>query len=248
MRWRVIGLEEKNAFENMSIDEAISESIAKGSSDPTIRFYKWRPGAVSIGRFQSMLEEVNIEACKNLGVDYIRRVTGGGAVYHDINGEITYSIIGPESSFNKGIHESYKEICGYVVNALKAVGIDAVFAPINDIIVKNKKISGSAQSRKNGVLLQHGTILYQTDLKKMFSLLNVSKEKLSDKLIKTAEERVTCVRNENNEITIDKLYEELLKSFTLGKEYYFGELLDNEKELIFPLEEKYKSSEWNFYR
>ena len=248
MRWRVIELEEKNAFENMSIDEAISENIAKGSSDPTIRFYKWKPSAVSIGRFQSMIEEVNIEACKNLGVDYIRRITGGGAVYHDANGEITYSIIGPEGVFNKGLHESYREICGYIVNALKAVSIDAAFAPINDIIVKNKKISGSAQSRKNGVLLQHGTILYKTDIKKMFSLLNVSKEKLSDKLIKTAEERVTSVKNENDEVTIDKLYNELFKSFTAGKEYYIGELLNEEKELFLTLEKKYKSSEWNFYR
>ncbi len=248
MKWRVIELEEKNAFENMSIDEAISESIAKENSDPTIRFYKWKPSAVSIGRFQSMLEEVNIETCKNLGVEYIRRITGGGAVYHDIDGEITYSIIGPEHVFNKGIRQSYMEICGYVVNALKTLGIDATFVPINDIIVKNKKISGSAQSRKNGVLLQHGTILYQIDIKKMFSLLNVSKEKLSDKLIKTAEERVTCVRNENKEITIDRLYKELFRSFTVNKEYYIGELLDEEKQLSSALEEKYRSSEWNFYR
>ena len=248
MKWRIMQLKKYNAYENMSIDEAISICIEKNISDPTIRFYMWLPSSVSIGRFQSMNDEVNIENCKKEGVDYVRRITGGGAVYHDKDGEITYSIIGSEKIFEKRIKESYKQICEHIVNAMKMLRIKASFAPINDIIVNNKKISGSAQERKNGVLLQHGTILYKIDVKKMFSFLNVSKEKISDKAIKTVEERVTSILNENNELGIESVYKALLDSFTKDKEFYIGELTNNEKELLPELEKKYRSDEWNFYR
>ncbi|MGC8479648.1 MAG: lipoate--protein ligase family protein [Candidatus Micrarchaeia archaeon] len=248
MKWRILNLDTFSCYMNMAIDETISEGILDGSSVPTIRFYKWNPGAVSIGRFQSMNEEVNIESCKINGIEYVRRITGGGAVYHDTEGEITYSIIGNESLFNKGIIESYKEICAYVIDALGILGIDASFHPINDILVNNKKISGNAQQRKNKVLLQHGTILVKLNVKKMFSLLNVSKEKISDKLIKNVEDRVTCIENEKKGITQDMIYNALIKGFTKDKECYFGELTSIEKEKANTLSERYKSDEWNFYR
>lgn len=248
MIWRVLELKSFSCYENMAIDEAISEGISNKTSEPTIRFYKWNPSAVSIGRFQSMEEEVNIKNCDNLNVQYLRRITGGGAVFHDSEGELTYSIIGSEEFFPKGIRESYKEICGYLVKGLNRLGICASFAPINDIVVGNKKISGSAQSRKNKVLLQHGTILFNINIKKMFSVLNVSKEKISDKMIASVEERVTSVKNQNPEITFDSLYKELLNSFTEGKEVVFGKLTENENLRVKELIEKYKSKEWNFYR
>ena len=83
MKWRIVGLETHDAYFNMALDEAISEGIMNGSSPPTIRFYTWKPGAVSIGYFQSIRDEVNLKTCKELGIDHIRRWTGGGAVYHD---------------------------------------------------------------------------------------------------------------------------------------------------------------------
>ncbi|MGA3021026.1 MAG: lipoate--protein ligase family protein, partial [Candidatus Micrarchaeales archaeon] len=182
MRWRIIPLEIHDAYLNMSIDEALLESIRDGKSDPTIRFYRWQPSAVSIGTFQSMEKEVNLERCKELGVDYIRRITGGGAVYHDFSGEITYTILGPLSYFPQGIRESYKFICDWVISGLRLIGIEAAFVPINDIVIEGKKISGNAQTRKQGILLQHGTVLYNTDVRKMFSVLKVSTEKISDKM------------------------------------------------------------------
>jgi len=86
-----------------------------------------------------MKDEVNLQTCRELGVDCIRRWTGGGAVYHDPKGEITYSLIAPASSFPKNIIRSYEVICGWIVNGLKTLGIDAEFSPVNDIIVKGKK-------------------------------------------------------------------------------------------------------------
>ena len=207
MRWRFIALEARNAGSNMAVDQAVMEGVAKGLSEPTIRFYRWQPSAVTIGRFQSMMDEVDVGRCAEAGVSYVRRITGGGAVYHDYEGEITYSVIAPESCFPKGIRESYAFICAWVVSGLAGVGIKAEFVPINDIITEGRKISGNAQTRRDGVLLQHGTILYNLETVKMFSLLKISKEKMSDKLIKSVEERVTCVSRYSN-VAIDKLYVE----------------------------------------
>ena len=179
----------------MAIDEAVCEAVASGKSLPTIRFYTWLPSAVSIGYFQSLIDEVDVSVAKELSADIVRRRTGGGAVYHDAKGEITYSVIAPEPIMPDGIRESYQVICGWVIESLKNIGIGAEFKPINDIIANGKKISGNAQTRRNGVLLQHGTLLYDLDVRTMFTLLKVPKEKISDKMIQSVGERVTKVLN-----------------------------------------------------
>ncbi len=248
-RWRVLPLAAYPAGMNMGIDNAILESVASGASPPTIRFYTWQKDSVSIGRFQGMDEEVSIERCNALGINCVRRITGGGAVYHDSKGELTYSIIAPEAYFPKGIRESYSDICEYVIRGLKSLGMEPHFVPINDILVNGKKISGNAQTRRNGVLLQHGTILYSTDVKKMFSVLRVSKEKMSDKLIKSAEERVTSVTKEKPGTSMAELYEAVLKGFTDGRDSVSGSLTTAEEARSIELAEKvYNNKEWNFSR
>jgi lipoate---protein ligase len=246
MKWRVIPLHVCNAFQAMAIDEAVHESVAH-SGAPTIRFWRWQPSAVSIGYFQSIDDEVNLEACKELGIDVVRRRTGGGAVYHDYTGEITYSIIGPESMFAKGIRDSYREICGSIINGLQTLGIKADFVPINDILVGGKKISGNAQTRRNGILLQHGTVLYNLDVQKMFSLLKISQEKISDKMIKSVEERVTCLSKFGN-FSFEDVSKVLLAGFTEGKEWELGSLTPAEIQRANELRSKYSSAEWNFMR
>ncbi len=248
MEWRVIKLRPIGAYMNMGIDEAVMESVRDGRADPTIRFYTWNPSAVSIGRFQSMREEVNIGRCKELGVDCVRRITGGGAVYHDRNGEVTYSVIAPERLLPNGIRESYREICGWVISGLASIGIRAEFAPINDITVNGKKISGNAQTRKDGIVLQHGTILYDLDIKAMFGVLNVSREKISDKAIKSVEERVTRVLDYSS-VSQNGLYLALLSGFVRNKEYKMGELTADEASRSEELAGSvYRSDQWNFSR
>lgn len=245
--WRLIGLETNNACMNMGIDEAIIEGVKSGASLPTIRFYKWSPSAVSIGRFQSMKDEVNIDACKNMGIDYVRRITGGGAVYHDAEGELTYSIIAPESFFPRDIKESYALVCGWIINGLKTIGLDAQFSPINDISVNGKKISGNAQTRRDGVLLQHGTILYKLDISRMFSVLNVSKEKISDKMIKNVEERVTSVHSQVGS-SFEELYKAVMNGIIDRKECEVGLLGGNELNMAIHFSKTYSSDAWNFSR
>jgi lipoate-protein ligase A len=246
--WRVLPFQEFDAFTNMAIDESLSKSVASGGQ-PVIRFYGWKPSAVSIGYFQAIEDEVNLANCKAFGTEVVRRRTGGGAVYHDLAGEITYSVIGRQEDFSKDIIESYKLICGWIINSLSLLDIKAEFKPINDIIVNGKKISGNAQTRRDGVLLQHGTILYSVDVDRMFSLLKVSDEKIKDKLIATVKERVTSVVQQNASITKDVLYSALINGFTADKEFEFSNLSEAEvtraRELALS---RYRSKDWNFMR
>jgi lipoate-protein ligase A len=246
MMWRVIPYAENNAFLNMAIDESVSARVASGASPPTIRFYGWKPCAISIGYFQSLEREVDLNNCKAAGVDIVRRRTGGGAVFHER--EVTYSIIGKEELFPKDIIASYREICGCLIDALGLLGISAEFKPINDILVNGKKISGNAQTRRGGVLLQHGTLLYEVDVERMFSLLRVSDEKIKDKMIASARERVTSVREQKN-VDMDDVLAALEKGFTQGREYETGELTREElADALGFVESRYRKEEWNRMR
>lgn len=247
MRWRVIDYSENDAYMNMAIDEAISEAVAKGVP-PTIRFYGWKPSAVSIGYFQSLEREVDIGHCADLGMDIVRRRTGGGAVYHDHQGEITYSVIANEGMFPKDIIQSYRLICGWIIDSLGLLGIKSEFKPINDIAVGERKISGNAQTRRGGVLLQHGTILHSVDVDTMFSVLKVSDEKIKDKMIATVKERVTSV-SQQKVVSREELHEALLSGFTKGKDFELSTITDAERSRALELVEKrYLTREWNAMR
>ncbi len=232
----------------MAIDESVGEAIAQGMSPPTIRFYGWRPSAVTIGCFQSIEEEVDLSKCDGLGIDVVRRRTGGGAVYHDEKGEITYSVIAPDELMDQDIIASYKAVCSRIVLALRDIGISAEFYPINDILVNGRKISGSAQSRRNGVFLQHGTVLYDIDPRMMFSVLNVSAEKICDKGLESAIDRVTCVKHTSG-ASVEDLLERLKERFVEGLDWNNGPLKEDElKRAQVLAKERYSSRDWNFSR
>jgi lipoate---protein ligase len=243
----VIELEARTGAENMAVDEAIAAGIAAGTSPPTIRFYTWKPGAVSIGFFQRLHDEVDLETCAAKGIDVVRRRTGGGAVYHDEQGEITYSLIAPESLFSKDIRASYREICGSIIAGMASLGINAEFRPINDVTVNGRKISGSAQTRRQGVLTQHGTVLYRIDRDTMFSVLRPSVKKLVDKPVDSFVKSVTCASEEGCG-SIDRLYKALFTRFTTGKDWEPGRLSDTERTAVGRLVEKYRSDAWNASR
>ena len=243
----------EDAPTQMAIDEAVAIARLRHGTPNTIRLYRWNPSAVSIGYFQSIEKEVNLEACKEYGVDVIRRITGGGAVYHDYNGEITYSLVAPEdeAKISRDILESYRLICGAIVNGLKELGVDSEFKPVNDIVSGGKKISGNAQTRRHGVILQHGTVLVDTDIHRMFQVLRVSDAKISDKLIQAVEERVTNLRRYlERDVSFDESRDALVKGFedTLDIELVPGELTEPELQLVKELHIKYSSHEWVFQR
>jgi len=249
--WRYLETGYQDAYTNMAIDEAITH-FARKLRKPTVRFYGWKPPAISIGYFQGIKEEVELEKCKELGVDVVRRITGGGAVFHDA--ELTYSFVCTERSaiLPKNIIESYKSVCNSLILGFKEIGLEASFIPLNDIIVGGKKISGNAQTRREKTVLQHGTILMEVDIEKMFSMLLVPDEKLKGKLIEDIKQRVTSVEQQKKEkISFEKLAEAMKKGFeqnynvTLNKE----ELTKEEMELAGKIrKERFSSEEWNFKR
>jgi lipoate---protein ligase len=226
---------------NMAIDEALIENIG---DVPILRIYGWRrPGAVSIGYFQSIKEEVDLEKCSKIGVDVVRRLTGGGAVLHEF--ELTYSFI--TKQYPQNIMESYSWICEAIVVSINRLGFDASFIPLNDIVVKGKKVSGSAQTRRKGVLLQHGTVLLGVDVDKMFCVLKVPSEKLKDKIIKDVKERVTSLSG----ITFEEMASSLKSSFATKFDAKLLADAMNTDEIIranWLAERKYRSREWNFRR
>ncbi len=252
--WRLLEFSANNAAMNMAIDEAILTTCSKKQSPNTIRFYRWNPSAVSIGFFQSVEAEVNLDVCKAEGVDVVRRITGGGAVFHDSLGEVTYSLIAGEDelSIPKDIIRSYEVICGGIISGLQSLGVDASFHAVNDIMVGGKKISGNAQTRRLGVVLQHGTILVDADLEKMFNLLRVSDEKIRDKMIVSAQQRVTTLKKElSKKPSLEDVAESLERGFekALNLRLANGSLTKEEITLAEDLSKgKYSNPEWIFRR
>ena len=252
--FRFIDLETHTAFENMAIDEAIMLAMKNNHVPPTLRLYRWNPSAVSIGTFQGMTDEVDVEFCKSKGIDVIRRITGGGAVYHDYDGEVTYSIIIPKGHrlAPPDIIESYRILCNGIVKALEYLGIEAEFKPINDVDASGKKISGNAMTRRQGCVLQHGTTLLDLNVSLMFTILKVPQEKISDKMIADVKERVTSIRDIlDRDVQIAELQEVLKQGFSdaLEIELVPSRLTTEEQETADQLaREKYSSYDWNFSR
>ena len=248
-KWRLLQTGYLSAYTNMAIDRAVMLSHSKNSVPPTVRFYGWKPSAISIGYFQSLKDEVELDTCNKLNIDYVRRITGGGAVFHE--NELTYSIVISEShpSIPKNILESYGVICGAIIKGLNNLGIESNYSPINDIISNGKKISGNAQTRKKKTVLQHGTVLTDVNIEKMFSVLKVPNEKIKDKLISNVKERVTSIKHILGE---EPTFNEIADSMKKGFEEEFnislvdGELTKEEIELTKKFEnECFSTYDWN---
>ncbi|MFQ6065362.1 MAG: biotin/lipoate A/B protein ligase family protein [Candidatus Bathyarchaeia archaeon] len=254
--WRLLKLETRNAFMNMAIDEAVLTARMKGLVPNTLRFFRWKPSAVSIGRFQRVSEEVYVENCRRHGVDIVRRITGGGAVYHDCEGEITYSVVVNEKDLGSvDVVSAYNIICRGLIEAAKMLGVDADFNPGNpkqcpNITIDRRKFSGSAQYRKRDVLLQHGTLLVRIDLEKMFTFLRVPWAKSLENVLRVARKRLTSLEQElQSTVSNEEAYEALSRGFqkALKRELVEEDLTDYEIGLAEELcREKYVAFGWNF--
>ncbi len=250
MKFRLLKTGKNTAAYNMGLDEALSKSVAAGG-DPVLRLYGWNPPAISVGYFQKLEEEVDLEKAKELGVDTVRRITGGGAVLHDA--ELTYSFMVPIESgvVRKPIIESYEDVCQGIIEGGKDLGLEIQFVPLNDLVIEGQKVSGNAQTRRGGVILQHGTILLNVDVKKMFSLLLIPDEKIRDKMIEVVEQRVTSITHKlDREFGFEEsipIFEEGFKRAFSDHEFVESEVSSEEDSLAKQLaEEKYGADEWRF--
>ena len=260
--WRLLRLETHNAFMNMAIDEAVLRSRVADEVPDTLRFYRWTPSAVSIGRFQKIENEINLDECKKFGVDVVRRISGGGTVFHDTQGEITYSVIAKTRDMNtKDVTEVYSRIYAAISEALRVVGVSTDYSPGDmkncpNLTVKGKKISGSAQANKKGIVLQHGTLLIDVDLPKMFTFLKVPWANSHMQVVNVAKNKITSIRNElGHGITPETAINAIAHGFQVAFNIQVvenvqtleTELTPKELELAQKLyKEKYSTKEWNY--
>lgn len=234
----------------MALDEAILEARIQGAVPNTLRIYVFSPSAISIGYFQKIEESVVLERIRDYGYDLVRRPTGGGSVFHDEFGEITYSVIADEKTVGSDLVESYHYICSGLIEALRIFSIEASFKPINDVIVNGRKISGNAQLRRRGVVLQHGTLMYNTRLELLRVFLRVPKIKRE---VKSAAKSIG-VTTISRELKRDVSLKEILNALIIGFEKTLGEMdrgsyTPLEIELAYKLfREKYSSEKWLFKR
>lgn len=238
-------------YRNMAVDEAIAISVGGGKSPATLRLYGWRPSAVSIGYFQELDEEVDIGFCASHRIMVVRRITGGGAVFHGA-GELTYSLTAPvaDPTIPRDIQESYRAICAPLVAALRRLGADARFRPVNDIEVGGRKVSGNAQTRRFGAVLQHGTILVALD-RSLLPSLRVKKAKLEGKGISAVTDRVTTLKDLlGGEFDMSSLAGVIAREFrnAFGCPMDAAPLTADESSLIPKLMAKYSSREWLWRR
>jgi lipoate-protein ligase A len=241
-----------DAFYNMGFDEALLESVAGGKSPPVLRLYGWKPAAVSVGYFQGLDEEVDIDACRVRGIDVIRRITGGGAVFHQA--ELTYSILLPETHplAGRGIRDSYGLLCAGIIRGLSRLGLSPEFVPINDILCQGRKVSGNAQTRRQGMLLQHGTVILNLDAELMFSLLKVPPEKLKGHLVQEVKSRVAGLEDcLGRHVPFEEAETALIEGFREGLSldlYPDAPSAAEEKRALVLAREKFASPEWLYKR
>lgn len=255
--WRLLKFEAHNAYMNMAMDEAILDARIKGLIPNTVRFYRWNPSAVSIGRFQNIQNEVYLENCRKHGVNVVRRITGGGTVYHDAEGEITYSVVvRKEDLMSEGIVDVYAKVYAGIIEALNILGLSAGFnkgdaKACPNLTINGKKISGSAQCHKANTVLQHGTLLVDVNLEKMFTLLKVPWAGTCIEVVNIAKNKITSIKDElGRDVSIKEVIKALTEGF--GKAFNVklqdGELTAHEYLLAEKLhKEKYSSTDWNLH-
>ncbi len=249
--WRLLDLSDRDPYVNMAIEEALMHSVGAGEAPPTLRLWQ-NQNAVIIGYFQDAAVEADLEACQALGTAVVRRISGGGAVYHD-PGNLNYALFVPLShpQVPEDVMASYRLYCGAVIEALAGLGLSAEFVPINDIVAGGRKVSGTAQARRWGALLHHGTLLLHLDIPIMGRVLKVTREHLEKKGVKNVTERVATLEQLGRPTTVAEAKAALAAGLVraLGITFEPGELTAAERALVQQLlEEKYGRPEWNLHR
>ncbi len=227
--WRIIPESLETPTMNMALDESLTMRVGRGDRPATLRIWGWSRTCIVLGRFQSVKNEVDEIAAAENDVSLVRRISGGGAMFIEPEGAITYSIFAPEPIV-KGLSfaESYAFFDSWVIESLQELGVDAWYAPLNDIASAGGKIGGAAQARRGGAVLHHTTIAYQMNVPLMLKVLRIGKEKLSDKGVQSADKRVGPLRQQT-ELPRDVIIHHLIGSF--GDRYGLTEDSVTPKEL-----------------
>ena len=196
--WEIVHEKAVSPRMNLALDEVLTSRVGEGRRRPTLRIWEWNESAVVIGSFQSYRNEVDPDGAAKHGFDVVRRISGGGAMLMAAGQIITYSLYVPASLVaGMTFADSYAFLDDWVLQALRSLGIDAVYQPLNDIASPTGKIGGAAQKRlANGGVLHHATLSYDIDGQMMTEVLRIGREKLSDKGTASAAKRVDPLRSQ----------------------------------------------------
>jgi lipoate---protein ligase len=227
---------------NLAIEEFALKHL--DINETYLLFYINEPSII-IGKNQNTVEEINTEYVRDQGIHVVRRLSGGGAVYHDL-GNLNFSFITKDDG--NSFHD-FKKFTDPVVKALKKLGVNAELSGRNDILADGKKISGNAQFSTKGRMFSHGTLLFDSEIENVVSALNVRMDKIESKGIKSIRSRVTNIREHLDEdMTMDEFKETLLtylfEEFDSIPKY---ELTESDwKEIRKISRERYANWDWNY--
>lgn len=273
--WRFIDSGNCSPSYNMALDEALLDWHSIGKIPPVIRFYGWNPPTLSIGYFQKVEKEINLEAVKAHGLGFVRRPTGGRGVLHEH--ELTYSVIVSEEhpDMPKSVTEAYRVISEGLLKGFHHLGLEAYFAVPKtaaerdalknprsavcfdapswyELVVEGRKVAGSAQTRQKGVILQHGSILLDLEEDKLFSLFNYPNERVKERMKNAFKDKAVAINAISpRRITLEEAKKAFYKGFAegLNVELEPYELTSEEHAYVEKLaKECYESNEWNFKR
>ncbi|MBS4215683.1 MULTISPECIES: lipoate--protein ligase family protein [Neobacillus] len=260
---------------NMALDEALLDWHSEGKIPPVIRFYGWNPPTLSVGYFQKVEKEIDMEAVKTHGLGFVRRPTGGRGVLHEH--ELTYSVIVSEEhpAMPKTVTEAYRVISEGILKGFHQLGLEAYFAVPKtveerdalknprsavcfdapswyELVVEGRKVAGSAQTRQKGVILQHGSILLDLDEDKLFSLFKYPNDRVKERMKKAFKDKAVAINAISpRRIALDEAKEAFYKGFAEGLniELESYQLTDEELAYVNKLaKERYENDEWNFKR
>jgi lipoate---protein ligase len=226
---------------NLAIEEYALKNL--DINETYLLFYINEPSII-IGKNQNSIEEINTEYVESNGIHVVRRLSGGGAVYHDL-GNLNYSFITKDDG--DSFHNFHK-FTEPVIAALKQMGINAELSGRNDILAEGRKISGNAQFSTRGRMFTHGTLLFNSEMDHIVSALKVKKDKIESKGIKSVRSRVANISEFLTEkLSVEEFRSALLKFIFQGEEVTEYVLTEEDWEKIHQLsKERYQNWDWNY--
>ncbi|MCM3662926.1 lipoate--protein ligase [Mesobacillus subterraneus] len=227
---------------NLAIEEYALKNL--DINETYLLFYINEPSII-IGKNQNTIEEINTEYVEKNGIHVVRRLSGGGAVYHDL-GNLNFSFITKDDG--ESFH-NFRKFTEPVVTALKKLGVNAELSGRNDLLAEGRKISGNAQFSTKGRMFSHGTLLFDSEIESVVSALNVKKDKIESKGIKSIRSRVANISEFLSEkVTIEEFRSLLLKNIFDGMEEIPEYVLtEKDWEKIHELsKERYQNWDWNY--
>ncbi|MFW6004285.1 MAG: lipoate--protein ligase family protein [Halodesulfurarchaeum sp.] len=243
-----VRLIDEGAFEepmHHALDQVLLDRLAAGEIEPTVRFWYRTGPAIPLGRFQAYEDEVATDYVESEGIDVVRRITGGGAMFAEPGDVITYSMYLRREDVPDAIEESYETLDSWVLDGLERAGLAAFHEPLNDISHADGKIGGSAQLRSGDAVLHHTTMSYSVDIAGMLKALRIGKEKVSDKAVKSAEKRVARITDHvegSREAVIGSLIDALDSTYGTREGSYEPKTLERARALA---DSQFRTDEWN---